>query len=299
MKVIHDLNEIYAQLEFVRRDAKRIGLVPTMGALHDGHLSLVQRANEDCDVSVATIFVNPTQFGPNEDLSKYPRTLDSDLEKLRASNCSFAFVPSSEKIYSPTHSTYIEPPAVAKRWEGEIRPGHFRGVATIVLKLFQLVPAHVAFFGRKDYQQLAVIRAMVDDLNMPIRIEACPTIRETDGLAMSSRNRYLSPENRQRACGLWRALSRAQELVVQGECKISVLNEAMRQELVSAPVDRIDYAELVHGDSLEPLQEWNDNCVAIIAARLGETRLIDNLSLVRPREGQDAQKTKAQGEMLR
>ena len=281
MKVIHDLNEIHTQLEFARRDSKRIGLVPTMGALHDGHLSLVKRANEDCDVSVATIFVNPTQFGPNEDLTKYPRTLEKDLEHLRQVGCSFVFVPAADKIYAKNHSTYVEPPIVSKLWEGEIRPGHFRGVATIVLKLFQLVPAHVAYFGRKDYQQLAVIRTMVDDLNIPIRIEACPTIREQDGLAMSSRNRYLSIEERGRALGLWNALCRVQELVNAGEACIATLNDAMQSILKSAPVDSIVYANVVDADTLEPLETLHVQGVAIIAARLGKTRLIDNLTLSR------------------
>lgn len=282
MKVIHDLTEIYTQLEFARLESKRIGLVPTMGALHEGHLSLVRRANDDCDLSVATIFVNPTQFGPNEDLTKYPRTLETDLEKLRDVECDFVFVPSSDKIYSQNHSTYIDPPNVARRWEGEIRPGHFRGVATVVLKLFQLVPAQVAFFGSKDYQQLAVIRTMVDDLNIPIRIEACPTIREQDGLAMSSRNRYLSVADRQRALGLWLALCRVQELVHQGEIRSSILNEAMQSQLTQTPVDSIDYAIVVHPESLEPLETLENQGVAIIAARIGGTRLIDNLTLTCP-----------------
>lgn len=294
MKVIHDLNEIYTQLEFARHDLKRIGLVPTMGALHEGHLSLVRRANEDCDISVATIFVNPTQFGPNEDLTKYPRTLETDLEKLRHVECSYVFVPGSDKIYAKNHSTYIEPPAVARRWEGEIRPGHFRGVATIVLKLFQLVPAHVAFFGRKDYQQIAVIRTMVEDLNIPIRVESCPTIREQDGLAMSSRNRYLSTDERLRALGIWRALCRVQELVDQGEDRVLILNDAMQTVLRAAPVDSIDYASIVHPDSLEPIETLDEQSVAIIAARVGGTRLIDNLTLVRPKPIPETQRTRTQ-----
>lgn len=280
MKVIHDLHEIYSQIDFARRDANRIGLVPTMGALHDGHLSLVRRAKQDCDLAVATIFVNPTQFGPNEDLAKYPRTLEADLATLRNEGCDFVFVPASERVYSSSHSTYIEPPSVAKRWEGEIRPAHFRGVATIVLKLFQLIPAHVAYFGRKDYQQVAVIKAMVDDLNIPIRIEACETIRESDGLAMSSRNRYLSVEERLRALGLSRALHRVQKSLEAGEVCVAQLEVEMRNELLSAPVDTIDYAVIVHPETMEPVTQVEDVAVAIIAARLGNTRLIDNRTLV-------------------
>ena len=280
MKIIHDLNEIYAQIDFVRRDAKRIGLVPTMGALHAGHLSLVQRAKQDGEIAVATIFVNPTQFGPKDDLAKYPRTLDSDLTALREQGCDIVFVPPSDRIYSGSHSTFVEPPSVARRWEGELRPGHFRGVATIVLKLFQLIPAHVAYFGRKDYQQVAVIQAMVDDLNLPIRIEACETVREPDGLAMSSRNRYLSKEDRVRAVGLWRALSLAQRRLDAGENTRASLEAAMRAELEKAPVDSIDYAAIVHPGSMEPVEVVEERARAMIAARGGSTRLIDNMTIM-------------------
>ncbi len=280
MKVVHDLNEIYAQIDFVRRDARRIGLVPTMGALHAGHLSLVRRAKQDCEVAVATIFVNPTQFGPNDDLAKYPRTLDSDLASLREQGCDFVFVPPSDRIYSGGHSTFVEPPSVARRWEGELRPGHFRGVATIVLKLFQLIPAHVAYFGRKDYQQVAVIRAMVDDLNIPIRVEACETVREPDGLAMSSRNRYLSKEDRVRAVGLWRALCLAQRRLDADENTSASLEAAIRVELETAPVDSIDYAAIVHPVTMEPVDVVDESAIAIIAARVGGTRLIDNMTIM-------------------
>jgi len=280
MKVIHDLNEIYTQIDFVRRDGRRIGLVPTMGALHDGHLSLMHRAKRDCDVAVATIFVNPTQFGPNDDLTKYPRTLDSDLAALREKGCDFVFVPPSDRIYGCDHSTYIEPPSVAQRWEGALRPGHFRGVTTIVLKLFQLIPAHVSYFGRKDYQQVAVIRSMVDDLNIPIRVEACETVREPDGLALSSRNRYLSNVERVRAVGLWLALSNAKHLLAGGEVASVKLEGAMREALTNAPVDSIDYAAIVHPVTMEPIENVIENAVAIIAARVGSTRLIDNMTLI-------------------
>ena len=280
MKVIHDLNEIYAQIDFIRRDGKRVGVVPTMGALHAGHLSLVHRAKQDCEIAVTTIFVNPTQFGPNDDLARYPRTLDSDLASLREHGCDFVFVPPSDRIYSSRHSTFVEPPAVARRWEGQLRPGHFCGVATIVLKLFQLIPAHVAYFGRKDYQQVAVIRAMVDDLNLPIRVEACETVREPDGLAMSSRNRYLSREDRVRAVGLWRALCLVQRRLDAGENTSVSLEAAMRVELEAAPVDCIDYAAIVHPGTMEPVDVVDESAVAIIAARVGSTRLIDNMTIM-------------------
>ncbi|MEQ1827304.1 MAG: pantoate--beta-alanine ligase [Pirellula sp.] len=289
MKLIHDPHEIYAQIEHERRHSKRIGVVPTMGALHQGHLSLVERAKQECDLSVATIFVNPTQFGPNEDLSRYPRTLESDLVLLQKSNCDYVFVPTANQIYRDGHSTYVDPPAVAKQWEGVIRPVHFRGVATIVLKLFQMIPAHVAYFGTKDYQQVAVLRGMVEDLNIPVRIEACPTIREADGLAMSSRNRYLSSDERGRALGLWRCLTAAQKKLDEGCHATSELEASMIEILERAPVDSIDYAAVVHPDSMERIDRVEECAVAIVAARVGGTRLIDNLMLVAPKQlGEDS-----------
>lgn len=280
MRVIHSPLEIYSLIDFERRENRRVGLVPTMGALHEGHLSLVTRAKQDCDVAVATIFVNPTQFGPNEDFSKYPRTLETDLEKLVSVGCDYVFVPAADEIYRPSHSTYVDPPHVASQWEGAIRPGHFRGVTTIVLKLFMMVPAHIAFFGRKDYQQVAVIKGMVDDLNLPIRIETCDTIRESDGLAMSSRNRYLSADERQRALSLSRALNTAKEMISNGERDASIIEAAMNAVLQAAPVDKIDYAKIVHADTLEPLSQIDSPAVAILAVRLGSTRLIDNCPLI-------------------
>ena len=276
MKVLSSSEETYRLVDQMRMQGKRIGIVPTMGALHKGHLSLVHRAKQQCDVAIATIFVNPTQFGPNEDLQKYPRTLQNDLELLSANGCDVVFTPTNEQMYPQDHSTFVEPPRVAQAWEGQIRPGHFRGVATIVLKLFQILPAHVGYFGRKDYQQVAVIRAMCRDLNLPIKIEACQTVRESDGLAMSSRNRYLSPSERQRALGLSRALKGAEMLIHQGCTDGRQIEKLMRKELESSPVDSIDYAAIVHPDTLEPIETITSEVVGIIAARVGTTRLIDN-----------------------
>lgn len=280
MNVISEPAKLFNALDHRRRDGKSIGVVPTMGALHEGHISLVRRAKAECDLCVATIFVNPSQFGPSEDFQRYPRTLDADLEMLRSAGCDFVFTPSIETIYPKGYSTFIEPPEVANRLEGSFRPGHFRGVATIVLKLFMLIPAHVAYFGRKDYQQVAVISAMVRDLAVPIRIEACETIREQDGLAMSSRNRYLSKSDRQRALGLSRALDRAQSMLDSGCVRVSQLEDAMRQVLLAAPVDSIDYAVIVDTESLMPIESVAVQAVALIAARVGTTRLIDNQTLV-------------------
>ena len=263
MKVLSSPEDIYAQLDFARRQGKRIGLVPTMGALHDGHLSLVREAKRDCEIAVTTIFVNPSQFGPNEDFAKYPRTLDSDLEKLASVGCDFVFVPSKDHMYPLGHTTFVEPPAVATNWEGKIRPGHFRGVTTIVLKLFNMLPAHVAYFGRKDYQQVAVISAMV-----------------RDGLAMSSRNRYLSATERVRALGLRHALSKAQSMIDDGHRNVAQIESAMHDVLNKAPVDSIDYAAIVDPDTMEQRSDLDSPAVAIIAVRVGTTRLIDN-SLLR------------------
>ncbi len=280
MNVISEPAKLFNALDHRRRDGKSIGVVPTMGALHEGHISLVRRAKSECDVCVASIFVNPSQFGPNEDFQRYPRTLDADMEMLRLAGCDFLFTPSIETIYPKGYSTFIEPPEVANRLEGSFRPGHFRGVATVVLKLFMLIPAHVAYFGRKDYQQVAVLSAMARDLAVPIRIEACETIREPDGLAMSSRNRYLSQADRQRALGLSRALDRAQSMLDSGCVSVSELEDAMRQVLLAAPVDAIDYAVVVDTESLMPLESVAFQAVALIAARVGTTRLIDNQTLV-------------------
>ena len=276
MKVLDNLHEIHAQIDFARSEGTTIGLVPTMGALHDGHFSLVQHSAENCELTVATIFVNPSQFGPKEDLSRYPRTMDQDLSGLKQAGADFVFVPEASAIYTEDHSTWIEPPAVAKPLEGEFRPGHYRGVATVVLKLFNIIPATVAYFGMKDYQQLQVIRRMVEDLNIPIRIEACPTVREPDGLAMSSRNRYLLADERAKATCLSRALHRVIELVDAGETNIGLLESAMRKVLLDAGVSQIDYARIVDGKTLETLTTLEPPCVALIAARIGNTRLIDN-----------------------
>jgi pantoate--beta-alanine ligase len=277
MDVVSNRHEIYAKLDHERNSGRKIGLIPTMGALHNGHISLVKKSREVCDVSVATIFVNPSQFGPKEDFSRYPRTLESDLEKLDKAGTDFVFVPDAQSIYPPGFSTYVEPPAVASKWDGEFRPGHFRGVTTVVLKLFQLIPATVAFFGRKDFQQCAVIRRMVEDLNVPIRIEICPTVREPDGLAMSSRNRYLSQPERQQSLGLWHALQGANDLIASGKRNVAEIEKAMRLILSDHSIERVDYAVIVDEETLEPLTTIEKTAVILLAAHVGSTRLIDNL----------------------
>jgi pantoate--beta-alanine ligase len=260
----------------LRCDGKRVGLVPTMGALHEGHLSLVRIARQRADIVIATIFVNPTQFGPKEDLNQYPRTLDADLTALSAADCDLAFVPAASDIYPTGFSTYVDPPAVAQPLEGVCRDGHLRGVATVVLKLFHLIPADFACFGQKDYQQLLVIRRMVADLALPIEIVACPTVREADGLAMSSRNRYLSPAERQQALALSRALERAQQLVAAGKHDAGSIVSEMQNVLTTASITRIDYAALADSETLAEKTSVDGHTVALIAAYVGSTRLIDN-----------------------
>ena len=274
--------EPYEVLEVVRRAqraGKTVGVVPTMGALHEGHLSLVRGSIQACDETVVTIFVNPTQFGPNEDFDKYPRTLESDVEKLSTSGVQYVFAPARDKIYPAGHSTFVDPPAVALPLEGEFRPGHFRGVATIVLKLFNMIPADIAFFGQKDYQQSLVIRHMAAELNLPIEIRVQPTVREKDGLAMSSRNAYLSTDERKRALAIFQALERAKQMHAAGENSASPILAAMRKILADAGIDQIDYVAVADRETLRPREELGDQAVALIAAHVGTTRLIDNVLL--------------------
>jgi pantoate--beta-alanine ligase len=276
MRVVTSPKQIQADVLNLKRQGRRVAVVPTMGALHAGHLSLVEIARQRADTVVATIFVNPTQFGPQEDFSKYPRTLEADLAALSAAGCDVVFVPAADEIYPPGFSTYVEPPSVAQPLEGVCRPGHFRGVATIVLKLFNLVPADIACFGQKDYQQLIVIRRMALDLNLPIEIIPCPIVREPDGLAMSSRNRYLSPTERQQALALSRALDRAEQLAAAGERDGGKIAEAMHAVLRQAGISRVDYAVVADSETLAEKPKLDGPAVALLAAFVGTTRLIDN-----------------------
>ena len=279
MKIIEDPCGAYELLAGWRNSGESIGLVPTMGALHAGHLALVQRSRAECQRTVASVFVNPTQFAPHEDLSRYPRTLTDDLRALEELSVDVVFVPSARSMYPEGFSTYVQPPAVAQPLEGEFRPGHFQGVATVVLKLFQILPATHAYFGQKDFQQLAVIRHMASDLNVPVQIVGCPTVREADGLAMSSRNRYLQPEQRQAALSLWGALTAVRELLLQGQTEVDQLEQCMLERLREGGIQRIDYARVVDRDTLAALLRVDRPAVALIAAHVGHTRLIDNLLL--------------------
>jgi len=278
-KLITAVAQLRETLAAVRREGKRIGLVPTMGALHEGHLSLVRAAKAECDCTVVSIYVNPTQFGPNEDFSKYPRTLEADLKLLAGCGADVVFAPTNEEVYQAGHATWVEVGAVAEPLEGHCRPGHFRGVATVVLKLFNMVQPDVACFGQKDFQQTAVIRRMTADLNLPLAIRVCPTVREPDGLAMSSRNRYLSPAARQRALVLWRSLQTAVKLVQEGQRDASRIVARMREMIETAEDARIDYIALVDPDTLQPVGRITGRTLAVLAVKIENTRLIDNCLL--------------------
>ncbi|MEM9368789.1 MAG: pantoate--beta-alanine ligase [Planctomycetota bacterium] len=261
-----------------QRSGETVGLVPTMGALHEGHLSLVRLAKQKCDRVAVTIFVNPTQFAPDEDLARYPRTIDKDLSRLQQLGVDAVFMPETSTMYPDGFGSFVEPGPIAKKLEGEARPEHFRGVTTIVTKLFHVLPADVAVFGQKDYQQWKVIEAMVRDLHFSIELVAAAIVRETDGLAMSSRNAYLSHSERHRALSLYRTLQETKQRVRSGIQETSTLQKLMRSDLSNC--DAVDYAVIVDRDSLQPITLVNQPAVVLIAARVGRTRLIDNLVLL-------------------
>jgi pantoate--beta-alanine ligase len=278
-KVITSTVELRTVLSAVRKAGKRIGLVPTMGALHEGHLSLVRASRAECDYTVVSVYVNPSQFGPREDFGKYPRTLSSDLGALASVNAELVFAPTDEEMYPAGNCTWVEVGSVAEPLEGQCRPGHFRGVATIVLKLFGAVQPDAAYFGQKDYQQTLVIRRMVEDLNVPVAIRVCPIVREADGLALSSRNRYLSPDARSRALVLWKSLQLAGRLVAQGERDAEKIAAEMQKIILTAEDARIDYVALVDPESLHPVKQVTARTLAVLAVKIENTRLIDNCLL--------------------
>ena len=257
----------------------RVGLVPTMGYLHEGHLSLVRRAREECEHVAVSIFVNPTQFGPREDLSKYPRDLDRDLSLLEPLGVDLVWLPTPEIMYPPGYQTWVEVEAITRPLEGAMRPGHFRGVSTVVAKLFNAVQPHKAYFGQKDAQQAAVIRQMTRDLSYPIEIVICPIVREPDGLAMSSRNVYLDPSQRKAATVLSRSLRAAQEAYEAGERDAEKLRERMEEVLASEPLAQIQYVSCADYDTLEELETVTGKALLSMAVHVGKTRLIDNLVL--------------------
>lgn len=279
MKILASVDQVRSFSRAVRSEGKRLGLVPTMGALHEGHLSLIKAARAKSDVVGVSIFVNPTQFGPNEDFAKYPRNLDRDQGLLEREGIDFVFVPSVEEMYPPGAVTWVLVERLSERLCGKSRPGHFRGVATVVAKLFNIVEPELAFFGQKDAAQVAVIRRMVRDLNTPVAIEVCPIVREADGLAMSSRNAYLSETERKSALALNRALQECATRYEAGEKDSSRLIVAGKQVVESDPGVRLDYLEIVDPDSLEPLSLIDQQALVAVAAFVGKTRLIDNILL--------------------
>ncbi len=264
-------------LKEVRKEGKSVGFVPTMGYLHEGHLSLVRCAKKENDLVVVSIFVNPTQFGKNEDFDRYPRDLERDLSLLQKEGVDAVFAPSVEEMYPPNFSTSVEETDLSRRWEGEFRPGHFKGVCTVVAKLLNLVKPDRAYFGEKDYQQLKVVQRMVRDLDMDVEIKGCPIVREEDGLAMSSRNVYLSPEEREQAAAIYKSFQLAQRLVKEGLKDPRELERKLTEFLKSFPlIEEIDYVAVVDPETLEPAKEIKGSERILVAVRMPSARLIDN-----------------------
>lgn len=277
MKIATTIAEVRAQVAAWKKEGLTVGLVPTMGYLHEGHASLVDEAVRQCDRVVASVFVNPTQFGPNEDLEDYPRDFDRDKALLEAHGCHLVFHPSVEEMYPEGAATYVEIHSdMPKQLCGKTRPIHFRGVCTVVSKLFNIVTPDKAFFGQKDAQQLAILRRMVRDLSYGIQLVGCPIVREADGLAKSSRNTYLNPQERQAALVLSQAVKLGQELVAQGERDAAKLVAAMSAHIAAQPLARIDYVEAVDGVTMETVETLQGTVLVAMAVYIGKTRLIDN-----------------------
>jgi pantoate--beta-alanine ligase len=260
-----------------RSENRIVGLIPTMGALHEGHLALVRRARQECSEIITSIFVNPKQFGPKEDFAKYPRTFEADAEKLASAGVDAIFAPEPADVYPPGFRTYVSVEGLSDRLEGRSRPGHFRGVATVVLKLLEIVQPHFAYFGRKDAQQVRIISQMAGDLNLDTEIVVCPIVREPDGLALSSRNAYLKPDERKAATVLHRALIAGRDELAAGGHDSLSLQTTLRKVLQAEPLAAVDYAEIVDADTFEPVTRVARPCYVVLAVFLGKTRLIDNL----------------------
>jgi pantoate--beta-alanine ligase len=283
MRICNTIEEMRAACREAKRGGARLGFVPTMGALHEGHLSLVRAARASCDVVAASIFVNPLQFGPREDLGKYPRDFDRDRTLLEKESVELLFAPTVADMYPAGAVTRVEVEGLSDKLDGRSRPGHFRGVSTVVAKLFHIVEPDAAFFGQKDAAQLAIIRRMVRDLDFPVEIVACPIVREADGLAMSSRNAYLNLEERKQALVLHRSLLRVKKLWEDGERDLAKLLAAGREEISRETSVRLDYFEIVDGDSLDSTGDVAEGSLVAVAALVGTTRLIDNVALAADR----------------
>ncbi|HXI83133.1 MAG TPA: pantoate--beta-alanine ligase [Verrucomicrobiae bacterium] len=281
MEFLQTAQEMQAAAIVVRRSGRRVALVPTMGALHEGHAALMRKAREQGAVVVVSVYVNPTQFGPQEGFKQYPRDLDADARLCEREKVDAVFAPSDDEMYpgGVQATEFVEENVLARRLEGERRPGHFRGVCTVVAKLFNIVQPDIALFGQKDYQQLKVVQRMVRDLRFPIEVVPVPTVREADGLALSSRNQRLSTAERAEATVLWKALGIAHDLFNEGERNVHQLETAMSRAVELAPSARLDYAQIVDAESLEPVNDVQRGNIALIAAHVGKVRLIDNLIL--------------------
>lgn len=281
MKIFRTIKELRSELTELRYQRKLISFVPTMGYLHDGHLSLVRYAKQNSDFCVVSIFVNPTQFGPNEDFNRYPRDEERDLDLLEKENCDFVFIPSAQEMYGQDYQTYVKVKKYSDILEGEFRPTHFEGVTTVVMKLFNIVQPDFAVFGQKDAQQAFIIQKMVDDLNIPIRIDVLPVVRENDGLAMSSRNVYLNDEERKQALCLYNGIKLAEKLFNDGERSAKVLIENVRNFISQYPLAKIDYVEIVNKKNFEQEEflQKGEEYYLLLAVRIGNTRLIDNTIL--------------------
>jgi pantoate--beta-alanine ligase len=279
MRLITSVNEMKALTRETRSRGKSVGLVPTMGALHKGHVNLIRQAKQQCDVVVASVFVNPTQFAPGEDYDRYPRNLDKDFSLLSSYNIDTVFSPAAEEMYPEGFQTFVEPGPLGKIYEGALRPGHFRGVSTVVVKLFNIVQPDMAYFGQKDFQQALVIRRLVEDLNLNVRLVLCPIARDEDGLAISSRNAYLKPAQRKAALALSRSLRRSEEMAHSGESDAKGILEEMRRVLRAEGQVKFDYVAIVNPVSFEPVSRITTGTIALVAARVDRIRLIDNTIL--------------------
>lgn len=279
MKVCHTIDEMRAARQAARREGRTLALVPTMGALHEGHLSLVRMAKAQCDLVVVSIFINPLQFGPGEDLARYPRSFDRDRELLEREGADLIFAPTAEEMYPAGAVTYVTVEGLSDKLCGRSRPGHFRGVTTVVSKLFHIVEPDRAFFGQKDAAQSTIIRRMVRDLNIPVQVVIGPIVREADGLAMSSRNAYLDAPQRRSALALHRSLSAVQKSFDRGERKVQALIEAGKQVFAEDPSVRLDYFEIVDPETLDPVDDLSHGALVAVAAFVGKARLIDNVVL--------------------
>lgn len=279
MRLVEKVEEMKEVAQTLRRQGKIIGFVPTMGYLHAGHLSLVRAARSETAITVVSIFVNPIQFGPKEDFHRYPRDLSRDRAMLEAEGVDYLFYPSSEEMYPPGFKTYVEVTRLQDVLCGRSRPGHFRGVATVVLKLFNIVSPDLAYFGQKDAQQAIIIQQMVRDLNLDVKIKVLPIVRDDDGLALSSRNAYLSQEERRAALAIPRSLKEAVRLVASGEKRAEAIRSQIEKVIGGEPRLRIDYVEVVHPEKLTPVEMIDEGCLIAVAVYCGQTRLIDNVKI--------------------